>query len=186
MVKTRSGVGGGIRTAAVLLCCAWLASCAILGDEGRPAPVRGPAPPPSGTPPSPRSTPQQGLPQPVPQRGGLSLAGHCEQREDDGFRENASLNVRGGVVQSLAWQLWVGKRGSCRFDYADFTQTKQSPHIEMTARDGSGCRLLIYQDRRRVTLAHAACQRRCTGAIYDEAWPVMFDPATGRCADLAR
>ena len=168
-----------LRRAAVIIASLWLVSCAVIpGDEGRPPGV----PPPSGIPPS----PQPGVPQPPPQRGGLNLVAHCEQREDDGFREKASVNVRGSVVQALDWQLWVGKRGSCRFDFADFRQTKQSPHIEMSARDGSGCRLLIYQDRRRVTLAHNACQRRCTGAIYDEAWPVMFDPGTGRCADLSR
>ncbi len=174
-----------VRLAVVVLAGLWLASCAMVGDTGSPPPARQPAPPPSGTPPSPQRAPQA-VPRPQPQRGGINLAARCEQREDDGFREKASLVVRGGVVQSLDWELWVGKRGSCRFDFAEFAQTKQSPHIEMTARDGTGCRLLIYQDRRRVTLAHAACQRRCTGPIYDEAWPVMFDPSTGRCADLAR
>lgn len=171
------------RRAALLLLSVLLASCALLGDEGR-LPGQ-PAPAPSGVPPAPQR-PQPGMPQAAPQRGGITIAGNCEQREDDGFREKASLNVRGGVVQSLAWQLWVGKKGSCQFNFADFAQTKQSPHIEMTARDGSGCRLIIYQDPRRVTLAHSACQRRCTGPVYDEAWPVMFDPSSGRCANLAR
>lgn len=173
-----------VRRAALLMSAMLLASCALLGDEGR-APVRQPSPSPSGVPPAPQRS-QPGRPQAAPQRGGITIAGNCEQREDDGFREKASLNVRGGVVQALDWQLWVGKKGTCRFNFAEFAQTKQSPHIEMTARDGSGCRLIIYQDPRRVTLAHSACQRRCTGAIYDEAWPVMFDPSSGRCANLAR
>lgn len=102
--------------------------------------------------------------------------------EDDGFREDATLVVRSNVVQTVAWQLWVGKRGGCTFRQEEFRQTQQRPHIEMTAVDGSGCKLLVWQDPRRITLAHNGCQRRCSPGIYEEAWPVMFDPATGACS----
>lgn len=112
----------------------------------------------------------------------IHLEGRCAQTEDDGFREQATLRVRNNVVQALSWQLWVGRRGSCSFDQAAFTQTRRSPHIELTARNGSGCKLLIWQDPRRVTLAHSGCERSCSPGIYDQAWPVMFDPATGGCA----
>lgn len=118
--------------------------------------------------------------------GALSLNGSCEQKEEDGFREQARLDVRSGVVEHLHWQLWVGRRGSCRFELKDFVQTRSRPHIELSARDRTGCRLLVYQDQRRVTLAHADCENRCSGGIYDEAWPVMFDPASGLCANLER
>lgn len=112
----------------------------------------------------------------------IDLNGQCAQTEDDGFRERATLRVRDNLVQALSWQLWVGRRGSCSFEQADFTQTRRRPHIELAARDGSGCRLQIWQDPRRVTLAHVGCERRCTPGIYDQAWPVMFDPVTGGCA----
>ena len=112
----------------------------------------------------------------------IHLDGRCVQAEDDGFREQATLRVRNNVVEALSWQLWVGRRGSCSFELAEFRQTRQRPHIELLARDGSGCRLLAWQDPRRVTLAHSGCERRCTDGIYDQAWPVMFDPATGACA----
>ncbi|MGE0804893.1 MAG: hypothetical protein AB7L76_05025 [Burkholderiaceae bacterium] len=112
----------------------------------------------------------------------INLDGHCAQTEDDGFRENARLLVRASEVQALSWQLQVGRRGSCRFEQADFQQTQRRPHIEMRARDGSGCRLLIWQEPRRITLAHNGCESRCTAGIYDQAWPVMFDPGSGRCA----
>jgi hypothetical protein len=112
----------------------------------------------------------------------INVDGRCAQVEDDGFREQATLRVRDNQVQALSWQLWVGRRGSCSFEQADFSQTRRRPHIEMLARDGSGCRLLVWQDPRRVTLAHAGCERRCTAGIYDQAWPVMFDPASGGCA----
>jgi hypothetical protein len=114
----------------------------------------------------------------------ITLAGNCSQSEEDGFREQATLSVDKNEVRSLNWQLWVGKRGSCKFDFNDFTQTKRSPNIEMVAKDGSQCRLLIWQTPDRVTLAHNGCQKRCTAGIYDDAWPVMFNPQTGSCAKL--
>ena len=116
----------------------------------------------------------------------IDLDGRCTQAEEDGFREEASLLVRDNEVRSLAWQLWVGRKGSCRFDHADFRQTRSAPHIELLARDGSGCKLMVWQDPRRVTLAHAGCQKRCSGGIYDQAWPVMFDPKSGACARTDR
>jgi hypothetical protein len=86
----------------------------------------------------------------------------------------------------MSWQLWVGRRGSCRFEHADFRQVRSRPHIELLARDGSGCKLMVWQDPRRITLAHAGCQRRWSGGIYDQAWPVMFDPRSGACARTDR
>ena len=112
----------------------------------------------------------------------IQLAGRCAQTEEDGFREQATLTVRDNVVQALSWRLWVGNRGSCSFDHSEFRQTRLRPHVELAARDGSGCRLMIWQEPRRVTLAHAGCERRCTPGIYEQAMPVMFDPATGGCA----
>lgn len=118
--------------------------------------------------------------------GPISLKGSCSQTDDDGFREAAHLEVSKGTVKTLAWQVWQGNKGSCRFDLDEFQQTRSRPHIELQARDRSGCKLLVYRDPRRVTLAHAGCESRCTGGIADQAWPVMFDPRNGRCADLRR
>ena len=115
----------------------------------------------------------------------IDLAGNCTQTEEDGYREQATLTVRDNQVHSMAWQLWVGKKGTCKFDFADFAQTKTRPSIELNARNGSGCKLVIYQDPRRVTLGFAECQKYCTGSIYDEAYPIMFDPKTGGCANLS-
>lgn len=112
----------------------------------------------------------------------IDLEGACLQTEEDGYREEAYLRVRSNAVLALDWRLQVGRRGSCSFRLADYRQVKRRPHVELLAHDGSGCRLLIWQDPRRITLAHVGCASRCTPGIYDEAWPVMFDPATGRCA----
>lgn len=122
-----------------------------------------------------------GRPKPIADRA-IDLSGRCVQTEEDGFREDARLVVRANRVEALRWQIWVGRRGSCRFDLAEFTQVRSRPSIELAARDGSACKLMVWQEPRRVTLAHAGCEARCTGGIYEEAWPVMFDPRDGRCA----
>ena len=114
----------------------------------------------------------------------INVAGQCSQTEEDGFREQAKLDIQANEVKALDWKLWVGKRGSCSFDGAEFSQTQRRPHIEMLAKDGSQCKLMIWQTPERVTLAHANCQKRCTPGIYDDAWPVMFHPKTGVCARL--
>ncbi|AEI75470.1 hypothetical protein JJQ59_00560 [Cupriavidus necator] len=120
-------------------------------------------------------------PAPIASRD-IDLAGDCRRTEEDGFREDAQLRVSNNSVQQLSWKLWVGKRGSCSFNLADFRQVQKKPHIELRANDGSGCKLMVWQDPRRVTLAHANCQQRCTPGIYEEAWPVMFEPGSGACA----
>ena len=116
----------------------------------------------------------------------ISIDAHCAQVEEDGFREDARLSVVDNRVQPLAWQLSVGPRprGSCRFALADFRQTREKPQIELLARDGSGCRLFVWQEPGRVTLVHADCEARCSAGIYEEAWPVSFDPASGTCVQL--
>lgn len=112
----------------------------------------------------------------------IDLSGRCAQTEEDGFREEATLRVGDNRVEALSWQIWVGRRGTCRFELQDFRQVRSRPSIELAARDGSACRLMVWQEPRRVTLAHAGCEARCTPGIYEEAWPVMFEPGSGACA----
>jgi hypothetical protein len=120
-------------------------------------------------------------PAPIADRA-IDLTGRCAQTEEDGFREEARLVVRASRVDELSWRLWVGRRGTCGFELADFTQVRSRPSIELAARDGSACKLMVWQEPRRVTLAHAGCEARCTPGIYEEAWPVMFEPRDGGCA----
>ncbi len=150
-----------VRALVAVLLTGLLAACGQL-----PAPWRAPA----------------GAPRaPIADRA-IDLQGHCAQLEIDGFREDATLVVHDSRVEALTWDLQVGRRGSCHFEQSAFTQTRSRGHIELLARDGSGCKLMIWRDERRITLAHADCAARCTPGIYDSAWPVMFDPATGGCA----
>jgi len=114
----------------------------------------------------------------------IDIAGSCKRTEEDGFREDATVRVSHNAVQTLTWKLWVSRRGWCHFDLSEFKQVQQTPHIELHAIDGSGCTLMVWQDPRRITLAHARCEKHCTPGIYDEAWPVLFDPRSGGCAQI--
>ncbi len=169
---------------AAMMFLALAAGCGTVRDSGpwrTPAPAPAPVP---GAPPSRAPAPSQdGKPAPIPDRP-ITLNGQCTQTEEDGYREQATLKVTDNEVKEVSWQLWVGKRGSCRFAQGDFSQTRRRPHIEMAARDGSGCKLMVWQEPRRITLAHAGCEQRCTKGIYDQAWPVMFDPVTGSCSKI--
>ncbi len=117
---------------------------------------------------------------------GISLSGRCKQTDHGGYTEDATVNVAGGKVTALDWKIRIPRRGTCRFDGRRFRQTKFAPSIELVARDGSGCKLLMWSDPRRVTLAHAGCAKFCTRGVYSKAWPVMFNPKSGRCADTRR
>lgn len=112
----------------------------------------------------------------------ITLHGQCSITEEDGFREQARLRVVNNRIEALSWQLWVGSRGGCRFELADFRQVRERPSIELVERSGGACRLLVWQSDARITLAHAGCEQQCAPGIYEEAWPVMFDPRTGDCA----
>ncbi|MFK7962493.1 MAG: hypothetical protein AB8C46_00855 [Burkholderiaceae bacterium] len=118
--------------------------------------------------------------------GAISINGQCKQTERDGYAEDAIVKVARGTVTELKWKITVPKRGTCRFNASQFKQTKTSPTVELLARNGSGCKLLMWSDARRITLAHAGCAKFCTRGVYDKAWPVMFNPKSGRCADIRR
>ena len=63
-------------------------------------------------------------------------------------------------MRALDWQLWVGQRGTCRFQLADFRQTREKPQVELTSRNGDGCKLYVWQEPGHLTLAHADCETR--------------------------
>ncbi|WP_029045673.1 hypothetical protein [Cupriavidus sp. amp6] len=114
----------------------------------------------------------------------ITIAGACKRTEEDGFREDALMDVTANKVEALTWKLWVSRRGSCEFNLVQFRQVRTTPHIELHAIDGSQCKLLVWQDPRRVTLAHNRCEKYCTPGIYEQAWPVLFDPKSGNCAEV--
>ncbi|MFS8975968.1 hypothetical protein [Cupriavidus necator] len=166
---------------ACLLAVLLLAGCAEF-----PVIARRPSPPPPLPPatvieaPPPRKAPRA---TPITPKT-INIVATCKRTEEDGFREDAQMDVRANEVRALKWKLWVSRRGSCEFNLSDFRQVAATPHIELQAIDGSQCKLLVWQDPRRVTLAHARCEKHCTPGIYEQAWPVLFDPNNGKCAEV--
>ncbi|KJK23151.1 lipoprotein [Burkholderiaceae bacterium 16] len=144
-----------------------------------------PAPPAARAPAPPAAAPAvvRERPTPIVPRD-IDISANCQRTEEDGFREDAHMQVVSNDVRSLSWKLWVGRRGSCHFDLAEFRQVRKTPHIELRAIDDSGCTLMVWQDPRRVTLAHAHCEQHCTPGIYEQAWPVLFNPRSGTCAQI--
>lgn len=118
---------------------------------------------------------------PLPEQT-IDLSGRCDQTEEDGFREQARLQVQANQVRALSWRIDVGRRGSCQFELDDFRQVRSRPSIELVERAGGSCRLMVWQVPGRVTLAHVGCDHHCTPGIYEQAWPVMFDVPGGDCA----
>ena len=171
--------------AATLLAVLTIAGCGAVrstrdaGPAG-PGPAAGRAPGPALSMPSDAGPSRPG---PIAERT-IQLAGRCNQTDEDGFGEDATVDVRDNRVVALSWHLKIGRRGSCRFEFKDFRQVQTRPHIELSARNGSGCKLMIWQEPRRVTLAHAGCQAWCTPGVYEKAWPTMFDPSSGGCARI--
>ena len=112
------------------------------------------------------------------------------QRVDDLL--DAGLMSRIGQLDIVSRKIFAGKpqgerrskRRGQSVEFADFRQTQLRTHAELLARDGSGCKLMIWQEPRKISLAHAGCERRCTAGIYEDVYPVMFDPGTGGCASL--
>lgn len=112
----------------------------------------------------------------------ISLDARCTGIGQTGLRETSQLTVHQSAVRALSWHVDGGVRGQCRFELEDFRQTRARPHIELVARSGNGCQLMIWRDPRHITLSHAGCDRQCPSGLLTDALPVIFDPAGGGCA----
>lgn len=132
---------------------------------------REPAPP---TPTPPEAPAPDGTP-----AAGISFKGSCVAKDETGYAENAQVNVADGKVSQLAVRIDIPKRGSCRYQLAAFTQTKQAPVVELIAKSDSACAVRMWQQGGRVTLAATDCADKCTRGAFDYAWPVEFDAAGG-------
>jgi hypothetical protein len=131
-----------------------------------------PAPPP----PAPPSAAEM----PAVAAAGLNLAGNCVGKEETGYAENVRVTVAGGQVRALDARIDIPKHGSCRYQLADFRQTKQTPFVELVARSNSACAVRMWQQGDRITLAATDCEEKCARGAFEYAWPVEFT-AGGAC-----
>ncbi|WP_300437541.1 hypothetical protein [Zoogloea sp.] len=127
---------------------------------------------------SPASSPSGRL-KPMPLRT-FSLSTQCRFKDEAGNFGSATVDVVNSKVNAFKAELTMPKRGTCRFDLAQFRQTQALPSIELTgARD---CRVHMWDQGEQVTVAFANCHHLCSPAsAQDYVWPLLIDKATGQC-----
>ncbi len=158
----------------VLANAAALAGCSVLPLPSRPGRDAGG----SVEPPAASGT-TSGRLKPMPLRT-FSVSTECRFRDETGNFGNATVEVVNSKVNAFKAELTMPKRGSCRFDLAQFRQTQALPSVELAgARD---CRVHMWEQGEQVTVAFANCYHLCTPAsAQDYVWPLLIDKATGRC-----
>jgi len=132
---------------------------------------RDPAPPPPAPPPAAEIPPAAAA--------GLNLNGNCVGKEESGYAENVRVSVANGEVRALDARIDIPKRGSCRYQLADFRQTRQAPFVELLARSNAACAVRMWQQGDRITLAATDCEEKCTRGAFEYAWPVELNAAGG-------
>lgn len=164
----------GIRLAshsAALAAALWLAACAT-------PPGPGPAPDAGGIVVPEHPSAARGRLKPMPVRP-LTVRADCQFKDEAGYGGTARLDVSYSEVRSFAATVDVPKRGSCRFDLADFKQVQKEPHVELRARDG--CTVRMWEQGEQVTVSFTQCASRCSRGTFDYVWPILVDRPSGRC-----
>lgn len=138
-----------------------------------------PAPPEAvAVPEAARPSERPGRLKPMPVRP-LNVQADCRFKDEVGYSASARLDVSYSEVRSFAATVDVPRRGSCRFDLADFQQVRTQPHVELKARDG--CVVRMWEQGDQVTVAFAQCASRCDRGTFDYVWPILVDRPSGRC-----
>ncbi|MEW5780841.1 MAG: hypothetical protein ACOY6N_14310 [Pseudomonadota bacterium] len=166
----------------------WLAGCAT-------------APPPAPTAPTPAPAPT--APQAAPQapvlkketlaylakRGLKPISGRALNTQvncgfvdkETGYAGQLALAVTDAHVERLEARVDIPKRGSCRFNLADFRQIERLP-IVVLASQKSSCKVSLWEQGDQVTVAFRDCRAECGGDAVDYLWPILVDNRKGRCS----
>lgn len=162
------GLHGAGRIAA-LAAALWLAACATPPRPGEPA---------GGivVPEHPSQAPGRLKPMPVRP---LSVQADCHFKDEAGYAASARLDISYSEVRAFAATVDVPRRGSCRFDLADFKQVQKEPHVELRAHDG--CTVRMWEQGEQVTVAFTQCASRCSRGTFDYVWPILVDRPSGQC-----
>ena len=143
---------------------------------GVPAVPAVPAPPPVAGPTTGK------VPAPIPDRA-LNIRADCTSGDEHSYAEAIKLSVADGMVSQLELRITVAKRGSCRFQLADFRQTRSAPHVELVARSGSKCATRMWYQQNRFTVAFSDCPEMCTPpGTADYIWPIELRLSDGACS----
>lgn len=160
-----------------------LAGCAT---PEPPAPVAAAEPPPP-SPPA-KSVPRQDTLKhlanrtlkPLPERP-LNARAKCNFRDETGYRGRLNLAVKGARVEHFDARIDMPNRGSCNFRLADFRQTEGQPTVVLAAR-GSDCKVSLWEQGDRVTVAFRDCREECSGSSAEYLWPILVDNRKGSCS----
>ena len=164
--------------AAALAAAVLLGACAT-PPERKPEPAAtAPSPAQSAAEAEPERALQRGRLKPMPVRP-LSIKTDCRFKDEVGYGGSAVLDVSYSEVRAFAATVDVPKRGSCKFDLADFRQVLKEPHVELQARDG--CTVRMWEQGEQVTVAFSECAKRCTRGTFEYVWPILVDRSSGQC-----
>ncbi|MDO9596483.1 MAG: hypothetical protein Q7J47_02060 [Azoarcus sp.] len=158
-----------VKLAAIVL----VAACASPPPVARPGPARVPDVDVTEHPSAAR-----GRLKPMPVRP-LNVQADCRFKDEVGYSASARLDVSYSEVLGFAATVDVPRRGSCRFNLADFQQVRREPHVELRARDG--CVVRMWEQGDQVTVAFSQCAGRCDRGTFDYVWPILVDRPSGRC-----
>lgn len=124
--------------------------------------------------------PRAKRPGPIPTRA-LNVMTDCKFRDETGYQGTMKLAVDQARVTSFKAAVTIPQRGTCRFDLANFRQTRELPNVELThLRDP--CIVRVWEQGERVTVAFQQCQKMCSGKAWDHLWPIFADRRDGSCA----
>jgi len=137
------------------------------------------APPARGQEPSAPVARPSGKLKPMPLRT-FSVSTQCKFKDETGNFGSATVEVVNSKVNAFKAEVTMPKRGTCRYDLAQFRQTQALPSVELTgARD---CRVHMWEQGEQITVAFANCHTLCSPAsAHDYVWPLLIDKSTGRC-----
>ena len=116
---------------------------------------------------------------PMPLRT-FSVSTQCKFKDEAGNFGSATVDVVNSKVNAFKAEVTMPKRGTCRYDLAQFRQTQALPSVELTgARD---CRVHMWEQGEQITVAFANCHTLCSPAsAHDYVWPLLIDKSTGHC-----
>lgn len=111
----------------------------------------------------------------------LNAKATCSFRDELGYRGNLKLDVREADVKHFVANVTIPKRGACKFDLAQFQQTRFHPTVELSSRE-SACKVRLWEQGDEVTVAFSSCRAECSGDSVDYLWPILVDNRKGRCS----
>ncbi len=110
----------------------------------------------------------------------LNVRTDCAFRDETGYGGRLDLEVQDAGVHRFAAKVEIPRRGSCRFDLADFRQAATLPTVKLTSAR-SDCTVSMWEQGSKVTVAFSGCQAQCDNGTFDYLWPILVEMPSGRC-----